>query len=112
VPGTQEALPRPSKIWSVLVWCSPSLLGFVAFLFSFPIDRSIPIWPHLNIAEIFTLWFLSIAPATTVIAIVVFVKHKTTNPISPSANLLVWAAIIISLLVNTLVLLGMWASTY
>jgi len=112
VAAAEEVLPRRNKVWAVLVWCSPSLLGFVAFLVSFPIYRSIPFWPHLNVAEAYTLWFLFVAPVTTLIAIVVLVKRERLGHIAAFAKLLVWAAIILSLLVNVFVLLGMWASTY
>jgi hypothetical protein len=84
----------------------------VTFLFAFPIDRRIPFWPHLNLAEIFALWFLFIAPATTVFAIVTLMKHKRTQRLALFANLLVWTAIAASLVVNVFVLVGMWASTY
>ena len=66
----EETLPRQGKIWFALRWCLPALLGFLAFLFAFPIDRRIPHWFPLNLAEILALWFLFIAPVTTVIAVV------------------------------------------
>jgi hypothetical protein len=87
-------------------------LGFLAFLLAFPIDRRIPHWFPLNFAEIFTLWFLFVTPVTTVIAIVTVIKPKRTGRMAPLAKLLTWTAIAASLVVNALVLLGMWASTY
>jgi len=103
---------RQDKAWLPLWWCLPSLLGFVAFLFSFPIDRQIPFWPHLNLAEIFTLWFLFITPIATVIAIVLLIKRNRIGRTTRLIKLLLWAAIAASLLVNAFVLLGMWASTF
>ena len=110
--GSEETLLRQDKIWLSLWWCLPSLLGFLAFLIAFPIDRSIPFWPHLNLAEILTLWFLFITPITTIIAIVTLLKRNRTRRRAPFAKLLVWTAIAVSLILNAFILLGMWASTY
>ena len=112
VTNPEETLPRQGKIWFSLWWCLPALLGFLAFLFAFPIDRRIPHWFPLNFAEIFALWFLFITPVTTVVAIVTLIKRKRTGRMAPLAALLTWMAIAASLVVNALVLLGMWASTY
>jgi hypothetical protein len=74
VRNLEEGPSRRATIWLSLQWCLPSLLGFLAFLFAFPIDRKIPFWPHLSIAEVFILWFLFITPITTVIAIITLLK--------------------------------------
>jgi len=88
------------------------LLGFLAFLFAFPIDRRIPHWFPLNFAELFTLWFLFITPVTTIIAIVTLIRRKRIGRKALLATALTWTAVAVSLVVNALVLLGMWASTY
>jgi hypothetical protein len=111
VASSQETLQYQDKTWVPLWWCLPSLLGFLTFLFAFPIDRRVPFWPHLSLAETFTLWFLFIAPIATAIAIVTQVKRKRAG-IALLAKLLVWTAIAISLVVNAFVLVGMWASMY
>lgn len=82
------------------------------FIFAFPIDRRIPYWFPLNIAELFALWFLFIAPVTTIIATVTLIKRKRTGPMEPLATFLSWIAIAASLVLNALILLGLWASTY
>ena len=87
-------------------------MGFVAFLLAFPIDRRILHWLPLNLAEIFTVWFLFITPVTTVIAIVTVTKCTGRRRMAPLTKLLMWATIAASLIVNAFVLLGMWASTY
>jgi hypothetical protein len=112
VSELEQTVLRQDTAWLPLWWCLPSLLGFVAFLFSFPIDRQIPFRPHLSLAEILALWFLFITPVTTVIAIVMLVKRNRIRRIPPFTKLLLWAAIAASLLVNAFVLLGMWASTF
>jgi hypothetical protein len=96
----------------VFVWCSPSLLGFVLFLFSFPIDRQISIWPHWPIAAIFFLWFIFVTPITTVVAFVVFVKRKRRDHLAQSTRFLLWGALTMTVLLDTFMLLGAWASTY
>ena len=66
-----EVMPlSASRNWFPFLCCLPSLLGLLVFLLAFPIDRRIPHWFPLNLAEVFTLWFLFITPVTTVIAIV------------------------------------------
>jgi hypothetical protein len=110
--SSKETPVRQSKVWTALVWCLPSLLGFTAFLFSFPIYRQIPFWPHLSLADIFTLWFLFITPITTAIAIVMLIKRGRSGRIAVSLRTLAWLVITFSVLANILILLGMWAATY
>jgi hypothetical protein len=93
-----------------LWWCLPCFAGFLTFLFAFPIDRRISHWFPLNLAELFTLWFLFVTPVTTVIAIVTLLKRARTGWKSPFVKLLVWTAIGASLALNGFVLLGMWAA--
>src|ERR1700693_2922104 len=57
----------PSRTWIPICWCLPSLLGFAAFTLSFPIDRTVPFRPHLNIAEMLAMWFVFITPIATLI---------------------------------------------
>jgi hypothetical protein len=108
----EESRPQQGTKWLPFWWCLPALLGFVAFLFAFPIDRRISNWFPFNFAEIFYVWFLFVTPVTTMLAIVGLVKRKRTGPMAPVATFLTWAAIGASLVVNALVLVGMWASTY
>jgi len=108
-----EVMPlSASRNWFPFLCCLPSLLGLLVFLLAFPIDRRIPHWFPLNLAEVFTLWFLFITPVTTVIAIVTLVKHTAKTPAILFTKLVTWMAVVISSLTNALVLLGMWASTY
>jgi hypothetical protein len=108
-----DQLPRqPKKVGDVFIWCLPSLLSFVFFFFSFPIDRRIPFWPHLTIVEIFLLWFLFVTPITIVIGFVVFMKRRRLGGIASSTRLLIWATQTVSLLVNALILFAIWAAIY
>ncbi len=109
---TLEQSTKGVQVGSIFFWCLPSLVGFVLFLFSFPIDRIIPFWPHWSIAEIFFAWFIFVVPITVVIAFVVFVKRKRAANIALLTRSLVWVTLAVSLLVNLFMLLGAWASTY
>lgn len=82
------------------------------FLFSFPIDRSIPFWPHWTIAEISFLWFIFVAPVATAIAFVVFLKRRRLARIALFRRTLVWTTLTVSLLVNGFMLLALWAAFY
>jgi hypothetical protein len=95
-------------VWRVLGWCLPALLGFSAFLLAFPIDRRIPFWPHLSLAEVFGVWFLLVSPVTTMVAIVMFARPRKLFP-SLRKWLLV-AAVTVSVLLNLFVLLGLYAA--
>jgi hypothetical protein len=110
--SSEDSLPRHGRNWFSVWWCLPALWGFLAFLFAFPIERRIPHWLPLTFAEIFTLWFLFVTPATTVVAIVSLIKRNRTERIPRLAAFFTWIAIAASLVVNALVLLGMWATTY
>jgi len=105
-------IPDQKAAWPVFVLCLPALGGFVLFLFSFPIDRQIPFWPRLNVAEVFALWFVFVAPITTVIATVALIRRRRSAHIATFTRVLAWTAIALSVLVNVLMLLGMWAATY
>lgn len=107
VTNSEEPSFRKGTIWLSFCLCLPSLLGFVAFLFSFPIDRQISFWPHETIAEIFVQWFLFIAPVNTVIAVITLIKRRRAREMTLRVKLLSWIAIGVSLVVNAIVLLGM-----
>ena len=102
-----KAIQNQNKTWAPLWWCLPSLFGFLTFLFAFPIDRRIPFWPNMSLAEAFALWFLFVAPLATIAAIVSLIKCMRAGRIAPHAKWLVWIAIAVSLAVNAFVLFGM-----
>lgn len=103
--SSDETALRERGIGSVLLWCSPSLLGLASFLVSFPIYRRTPFWPHLEIAEIFAFWFVFITPVTTVVAIVIFIRRwgGTKGLLRIIGSL----AVSVGVLANAFVLLGM-----
>jgi hypothetical protein len=102
---SEETVLRGNKVWPIVLWSAPSLLGFALFLVSFPIDRVNPFWPHLSFAEIFVYWFGLITPVTTVIGIVILVKRGRSLATFP--KVMAWLTIALSLLANLFVLLGM-----
>ena len=94
-----------SNPWLPVFWCFPALVAFGLFLLSFPIDREVPFWPHLQIVELFAIWFVFVAPASTLAATVLLIvrrRHTTSLP-----KLVGWVAIAVSILANAFVLLGM-----
>src|ERR1700687_2641767 len=93
VANLEQTSLRGVKTWLSLWWCLPALLGFLAFLIAFPIDRRIPQWFPVNFAELFALWFLFVTPVTTVIAIATLLKRKRSGRLSPFIKLLTWTAI-------------------
>ena len=80
------------------------MLAFALFFFSFPINRKIPVWPHLNLAELYSLWFLFVTPITTLIAFIVLIRRRWMGP----SSILAWFIVVASFVVNALVL---WGST-
>jgi hypothetical protein len=102
---SEEVVLRENKLWPILLWSSPSWLGFALFLVSFPIDRVIPFWPHLSLAEIFVYWFGLITPVTTMTGIVILVKRRRSLATLP--KVIASLTIVISVLANLFVLLGM-----
>jgi hypothetical protein len=94
------------KAWAVSLWCLPCLLAFALFFFSFPIDRKIPVWPRLNLAELYSLWFLFVTPITTLVAVVVLIRRRWMGP----SSILAWFLVIASFVVNGLVLFGLYAA--
>ena len=104
--------PDRKAAWPVFVWCLPALGGFAMFLLSFPIDRKISFWPRLSLAEMFTLWFLFVAPIATTIATVALIRRRRSAHIATIIRVLAWTMITVSVLVNALILVGMWAATY
>ena len=91
------------------MWCLPSLLVFVLFLFSFPIDRSIPFWPHWDLVTIYSIWFVFVAPVATVIAFVLFMKRRRQGQVVSFTRLLVWIALTLSVVVDLFMLLAVYS---
>ena len=94
------------KPWTVPLWCLPCLLAFLLFFFSFPIDRKIPFWPHLNLAELYALWFLLVTPISTFVAVIVLARRRWMG----GSSILAWFLVIVSVVVNAVVLLGLYAA--
>jgi len=76
------------------------------FLLSFPIDRKIPFWPHWNLAELFSVWFLFVTPISTLVAFIVLVRRRWMG----ASSMFAWVLLIASVAVNALVLLGLYAA--
>ena len=109
---SQSVVPSRAKAWQVVAWCLPAILGFPAFLLSFPIDRKVPFLPHLNIAEVFLFWFLIVTPISTGVAMVMLRRHARLGNIGGNPERLLLAVITIAVLANLALLLGMYATRF
>lgn len=109
-PHSESAVPKHSNAWQVLGWCFPALLGFAAFLVSFPIDRRVSFWPHLSLAEVFGAWFLFVTPVANTAAIVTLIKRTRLSALPLVAKWLLVAAVTLAVLLNLFVLLGLYAA--
>jgi hypothetical protein len=107
---TEGAAPDRSKTLLICAWCLPTLLGIAAFLISFPIDRQVPFWPHLNIAEAFCAWFLLVTPAATTVGIVKLTRGSRLGQITTTAKWLLLTVITIAVLLNVFLLFGLYAA--
>lgn len=108
---SESSAPVGRKVRQILLWCLPALLGFVAFFFAFPIDRQISFWPHLNLAELFGIWFLFVTPVTTTVAIVIFIRQVRHGHLIRTARWLSLTAMIVAILLNLFILFGLYAAT-
>jgi hypothetical protein len=92
------------KLWPVLAWCLPSLLGLRLLFFSIFIadDKILP--PHVR--EFYFVWFLFVAPVATLIAFLVFVRRKWTGRVAILPALLACVVLIVSVLANLFALLA------
>jgi hypothetical protein len=91
--------------WTAPLLCLPCLLAFAIFLLSFPIDRKIPLWPHLSLAELYSLWFLFVTPISTLVAVIALIRHRVGG-----SKIFAWVLVIASVVVNAFVLFGLYAA--
>ena len=107
----ESSLSGAIKVRPIILWCVPSLLGFLLFLFSFPIDHILG-WPQVNVAEVFFFWFLTIAPIGVVAASLKLIRARRRGIFTAPVSALAWTLVTVSASANVFMLLGMWASTY
>jgi hypothetical protein len=96
----------------VVLWCLPSLLGFLGFLLAFPISRDMFLGQHQNIAEGLFYWFLTIAPAATIVAMVRLNRRSRFRKMQGSHKAIAWGLIVFSIFLNGFVLVGLGAAFY
>jgi hypothetical protein len=72
------------KLWPVLALCLPSLLGLGLLLFSVQIAEDKILSGRLF--EFYSDWFLFVAPVTTFIAYLVFVRRNWTGRVVPNGS--------------------------
>jgi hypothetical protein len=95
----------------VALWCIPSLLGFLVFLIVFLVVDHNLFWTHRNIAEGLFYWCLTIAPATTIIAMK-RLKRRSLRKIPALSKAIAWGAIVLSIFLNGFALAGLGVAFY
>jgi hypothetical protein len=103
-----EAILHRNNFKAVFAWCSATLLPFVLFFSSFPLDRLLPFWPYWNFVTIYSVWFVFVAPVTTLIALILFLKRKRRDMVL-STKWLIWITLIVTVLVNAFMVLGVYS---
>jgi biotin transporter BioY len=98
-----QTLLAIKKLWPVLAWCLPSLLGLGLLSFSIFIADHHRL-PGL-LEEFYIVWFLFVAPVATLFAFLVFVRRKWTGRVAILPALLACVVLIASVLANLFALL-------
>jgi cytochrome c-type biogenesis protein CcmH/NrfF len=69
-------------------------------VFSSTFGGTLLFWPRLSLAEMFTVWFLFVAPIATIIAAVTLIRRRRSAHIATFTRILAWTTITVSVLVN------------
>lgn len=110
--GCVSELPwLSSKILAPVLVESAYVAGYCRALVRISNSPPDPEWFPLNLAELFTLWFLLVTPVTTAFAVFALLKLKRSARPSSAVTLFSWTIVAISLFLNGYVLLALWAST-
>jgi hypothetical protein len=100
----------PPKL--ILLLCSPTLPGLVLFIFSFPLDRHIPLTTSWTYVDVFSIWWVLVAHLFTIGAIVLFLSKKYRRK-QTSFGIFVGAmAIAVTVILNLLLAVAMWGAVY
>ena len=91
--------------------CSPSILGFVAFLFSFPLGRPLPILSSWTLFDLFFMFFLFV-PAFTIGALVLTIMYTRNPSASTRSKLLAWIVLTLTVAINAFTVMGVLAAAY
>ena len=93
---------RESNGLEALLWCLPALMVFFLMFAVLPFYSHVPLLPNLLLVDVFFVWFLFVAPVTTVKAMRVLNR-------TPRVGVVYWVArvaIAVSVLANILVLIS------
>jgi hypothetical protein len=95
----------------VIAWSLPSLLSVLLFAFVFPMNKTL-IWPHSIIAEGSFYWFLTVTPATIIVAVVRVMRCSRRHQLELRLKVVAWGLIVFSIMLNGVVLAGLLTVFY
>jgi Mn2+/Fe2+ NRAMP family transporter len=94
-----------------VVWlCSPTVLGFVVFLFSFPLDRPLP-FSRLSVFDALFLWSF-VAPMFTIAAMIAASRRRFRESTPVRTKIGAWTIIIFAVCLNVFLITGFLAAAY
>lgn len=99
-----------TQVKPILWLCSPTLFGFVIFLFSFPLNRPLP-FTRLTIFDALFLWSW-VAPLFTIAAIVMMFRQPFRQWTSMRWRVGAWLGVALVACLNLLLVAGFMAAAY
>ena len=96
---------------NICLLCSPSILGFTVFLFSFPLDRHLPFHLSWTVFDAFFVFFL-VAPMFTLIAFVLTIRRAFASLVSSKSKVIAWAILALTIAINVFTVIGILAAAY
>jgi hypothetical protein len=97
---------------SVLFLCSPTFVGLILFAFSFPLRRHIPLSTNWTFSDIFFIWWVLIAPLSTIGAIALFFSKEYRHRQSSFGKVIGVLVLVVTVVINSYLAYAMWAAVY
>jgi hypothetical protein len=97
---------------SVLFLCSPTLVGLILFAFSFPLRRHLPLLTNWTYSDIFFIWWVLVAPLSTIGAIALFFSKEYRHRQNSFGKIFGVLILIVTAVVNSFLAYAMWAAVY
>ena len=97
---------------SVLFLCSPTLVGLIVFIFSFPLRRHLPLSSNWTYSDVFFIWCVLIAPLSTIGAIALFFSREYRHRQNLFGKIFGVLLLVATVVVNAYLAYAMWAAVY
>ena len=97
---------------SVLFLCSPTLVGSILFAFSFPLRRQIPLSTSWTYSDIFFIWWVLVAPLSTIGAIALFFSREYRHRQNSFGKIFGVLLLVVTAVINSFLAYVMWAAVY